>query len=100
MSLSNQNRDFNAVLEESKRAIARADEALSKYKNIFEVNNIDSDKLINYLKKNYGPNVEKDIDQAVNHLLEDILQEANQVIEQNKIINKNSSVHRRLRNLI
>lgn len=100
MSLSNQNRDFNAVLEESKRAIARADEALSKYKNIFEVNNIDSDKLINYLKKNYGPNVEKDIDQAVNHLLEDIFQEANQVIEKNKVINKNSSVHRRLRNLI
>jgi hypothetical protein len=43
MSLSNQNRDIDEVLEESKRAIARADEALSKYKNIFEVNNIDSD---------------------------------------------------------
>lgn len=100
MSLSNQNRDFNAVLEESKRAIAQAEEALSKYKNIFEVNNIDSDKLINYLKMNYGPNIEKDIDQAVNHLLEDIFQEANQVIEKNKVINKNSSVHRRLRNLI
>ncbi len=100
MSLSNQNRDFNAVLEESKRAIAQAEEALSKYKNIFEVNNIDSDKLINYLKMNYGPSVEKDIDQEVNHLLEDIFQEANQVIEQNKVINKNSSVHRRLRNLI
>ena len=100
MSLSNQNRDIDEVLEESKRAIARADEALSKYKNIFEVNNIDSDKMINYLKKNYGPNVEKDIDQAVNLLLEDIYQEADQIIEQNKVIKKNSSVHRRLRNLI
>lgn len=100
MSLSNQNRDIDEVLEESKRAIARADEALSKYKNIFEVNNIDSDKLINYLKKNYGPNVENDIDQAVNHLLKDIYQEADQIIEQNKFIKKNSSVHRRLRNLI
>ncbi len=100
MSLSNQNRDIDEVLEESKRAIARADEALSKYKNIFEVNNIDSDKLINYLKKNYGPNVENDIDQAVYHLLKDIYQEADQIIEQNKVIKKNSSVHRRLRNLI
>jgi uncharacterized protein (DUF1778 family) len=100
MSLSNQNRDIDEVLEESKRAIARADEALSKYKNIFEVNNIDSDKLINYLKKNYGPNVENDIDQAVNHLLKDIYQEADQIIEQNKVIKKNSSVYRRLRNLI
>lgn len=100
MNLSKQNKDINEVLEESKRAIAQAEEALSKYKNLFEVNNIDSDKLINYLKKNYGPNVEKDIDQAVNNLLEDIFQEANQVIGQNKVINKNSSMHRRLRNLI
>jgi DNA repair ATPase RecN len=100
MSLSDQNKNLQEVLDASKKAIIRADEALSKYKNIFDNTEIDPEKLMHYLKKNYGPQVEKDIDEAVNDLMEDIFQEADQIIQHNKQIKKNTLVHRRLRNLI
>jgi uncharacterized protein Yka (UPF0111/DUF47 family) len=100
MNQPDKNQNSEKILEESKKAIAQADEALSRYKNLFEKNKIDPDKLIHYLKKNYGPQVEKDIDQAVNNLMKDIFQEADQIIQHNKVIKKNTLVHRRLRNLI
>ena len=100
MNLKDQNQKIEEVISESRRVIARADEALLKYKGLVENSNIDPEKLMQYLKKNYGPNVEKDIDQAVNSLLDDIFIEADNIIQQNMNVKSNSKVHRRLRNLI
>jgi hypothetical protein len=88
------------VLAESKRVVMEAQKALQRTQNYFDENNLSPEILRNYLADNYQPDDLAEFDGMVNRIIEEIRQESERTLDQEKAKNTASITKKRFSKLI
>lgn len=72
------------VLKEANRVVMEAQKALQRTQNYFDENNLSPEILRDYLTDYYDPNDLAEFDGMVNRIIEDVRQESERILDQDK----------------
>jgi hypothetical protein len=88
------------VLKEANKAVLEAQKALQRTENYFSENDLSPEKLKNYLADQYDSIDLEEFDGMVERIMQDVRQEAERSIEQEKVKSTSSITKKRFKGLI
>lgn len=88
------------VLKEANKAVLEAQKALQRTENYFSENDLSPEKLKNYLADQYEPIDLEEFDGMVERIMQDVRQEAERAIEQEKVKSTSSITKKRFKGLV
>ena len=100
MDFEDQNKKTQQVLLEAKRVINEANNALKKTEKYFAENNIDSNKIMQYVLDTGGPEAVRELELMVESTLREMHEEANRAVEMARTQNAVPSARKKFHKLI
>lgn len=88
------------VLKEANQAVLEAQKALQRTEDYFAANDLSPEKLRNYLADQYGPIDLEEFDGMVDRIMDEVRQEAERALEQEKVKSTSSITKKRFKGLI
>lgn len=88
------------VLKEANKAVLEAQKALQRTENYFSENDLSPEKLKNYLADQYDSIDLEEFDGMVERIMQDVRQEAERSIEQEKVKSTSSITKKRFKGLV